>query len=339
MTKIAVEDLRDETATITSQPKPAWIEKARFRLGMCYSCNSRLYEVKDKGRFTPLTITGIVCNGRCLLCYPVENTRGSRVFGSKASKKAKLCDTDLKKTPVPGKKTPAVPGNAGSAPTTSRKELPSGGVPSRTMEDYYPVVLRGAVLCDDASTKCLVKEGGLGGVPTATCVATRLGGDDLEDVGEVTVGRRATGSVTCCVSPVELFVKGTDDGQPGLLPELCTKGMSLAEMCRRDPVLPGSDEDGSLDWGDGNPVHKLRDASGLVFEGWVSEGDATSGRGEFWHDAVVGPMMKYEGEYKSGMFHGKGELTKTDGNMTKKGVFERGLMVESDDSSDSDSDS
>jgi hypothetical protein len=49
----------------------------QFRLenGLCHQCGTRIYEIEEnleskRRRLTPLSIVGVVCNGRCLHCYP-----------------------------------------------------------------------------------------------------------------------------------------------------------------------------------------------------------------------------------------------------------------------------
>lgn len=61
-----------------------WIVKQRFEYGLCHQCGNRIYNVsyesegnKRRKCFEPVTIAGVVANGRCLLCYPLQSAKPS----------------------------------------------------------------------------------------------------------------------------------------------------------------------------------------------------------------------------------------------------------------------
>ena len=60
------------TSAVATSRQAASNPVLEFRLknGFCHGCGAQIYVIGEDGRISPLTIPGIVLQGRCLYCYP-----------------------------------------------------------------------------------------------------------------------------------------------------------------------------------------------------------------------------------------------------------------------------
>jgi hypothetical protein len=53
-----------------------WIVRQRFEHGLCHECGNQIYNILEDSnkqkKYDPITMEGLVANGRCLLCYPLS---------------------------------------------------------------------------------------------------------------------------------------------------------------------------------------------------------------------------------------------------------------------------
>lgn len=94
-------------ATVTTSL--SWIEQQRFKSGLCHLCGNKIYVVNSQkphpansdtpfnGNLKPMTIKGSVRNGRCLLCYPLNEDTLSPT--KKRTKYETSCHPDSIPTP------------------------------------------------------------------------------------------------------------------------------------------------------------------------------------------------------------------------------------------------
>jgi hypothetical protein len=92
----------------SNEKEPRCVVTYRLNHGLCFKCGVKLYDVGPNNELTPLNMSGIVMNGRCLLCYPlrtmplqyvnVSNPEDStRASGATLASSAAFLDTNKNK--------------------------------------------------------------------------------------------------------------------------------------------------------------------------------------------------------------------------------------------------
>jgi hypothetical protein len=283
----------------------------RLKNGLCHGCGARIYDISN-GRVSPITIKGVVSEGRCLFCYPdtdgekkkepkeepKEETKDKekrRADKTKSSDKKKPFRRRLRSAPEHSPSTLAIKEEAADDPDIKEKNVDDGS-------DSYR----------DASTDTSVAR--LPQKPTTKSEETDSSDDEqvktkthasIEDIegniyhGTVTKGSTQKGSGSFRF----VYSTGPNKGKDSTYEGEFENGHMEGHGTSRDAVC--CVYKGEYHKGAAHGKGACSWAGGWKYDGeWRM--DEREGHGKLWQDVKDGEV--YEGEWKDDQWHGMGEL-------------------------------
>ena len=291
------------------------IVEYRLKNGLCHGCGARIYDISN-GTVSPLTIEGVVSEGRCLFCYPDTGTEEKKVK-TKDKRKRKV---DKTSSPSSEKKKPfrrrlrCEPEKTPSAP----------GIKEETVDD-------GSHSYRDASTDTHAStDTSVARLPQQPTTKSEEEDDDSSDDEQIeremhTINGKNASSLDASIEDVDgnvyhgTVTKGNTQKGSGSFRFVYSTGPNKG----KDSTYEGEFENGHME-GHGTS----RDAVCCVYTGeyhkgaahgngacswaggWRYEGewkmDEREGHGKLWQDVKDGEV--YEGEWKDDQWNGMGEL-------------------------------
>jgi hypothetical protein len=315
------------------------IVEYRLKNGLCHGCGARIYDISN-GRVSPLTIKGVVREGRCLFCYPdtgaeekkdTPKDKGKRKVDKtlSSSDKTKPFRGRLRSDPEQPPAAPAIKKeivedgsnqkHSPAAPAIKEKNVPA--TPAIKKEILDDVSSSGRDISTDTSVARLPQRP----IPSKEEEEEDSSDDEQVKIKMHNINRKSSSSRDVSIADIDgniyhgTVTKGNTQKGSGLFRFVYSKGPFEG----KDSTYEGEFENGLME-GHGTS----RDAVCCVYTGeyhkgaahgngnctwagnWKYEGewkmDEREGHGKLWQDVKNGEV--YEGEWKDDQWNGLGEL-------------------------------
>jgi hypothetical protein len=281
------------------------IVEYRLKNGLCHGCGARIYDISN-GKVVPLTMKGVVREGRCLFCYPdtgVEENKDKpkdkgkrKVDKTSSSDKKKPFRRRFRSDPKHSPAAPAIKKEPVDGDNSSYRDTPMDTSVARLPQK--PTQLKEE---DDSSDDDQVKRE-MDTINRKSPSSLDISIADIEGNiyhGTVTKGNAQKGSGSFRF----VYSKGPNKGQDSTYEGEFENGLLEGHGTSRDAVdcvYTGEFHKGAAH---GNGLCSW--AGGWRYEGeWKM--DERSGHGKLWQDVKEGEV--YEGEWKDDQWDGLGEL-------------------------------
>ena len=336
----------------------------RLRNGLCYGCGTRIYDIcsHDEGEGTlskeasnsgqggvkPVTIPGVVTEGRCLHCYPDRKT--SNDYNQKKSSPTTTTDipprTSTKRRKRPRSYRDENDLDEDGDQCSKRTSVISG---------RNPIILDSADEHDSTATpnkydaagqrndNSLAMSASLPSTTTATTTTTPI---DRECSRRALFCKRGAngGKLSSHASNDESnSSKAAAISSSSILSQSSSVGTARKqhqqqnqEEVRRSSIESKSSSNNNDaattkndDYPDIGKEITIHDGEGHKFVGKIRKGTTKKGYGRFVHVHKKGPLTKlestYEGEYEHGLFCGQGKFDDIAKGVVYEGQFQQGV--------------